>query len=93
MNAAERAELEAYGAEIERTGESFLRQCAAQAEINKLIVKLGRWHRAVTEAEARNPGHELSVRARTIIAGFETELSGWRHVYLAAWRPDRTKPN
>lgn len=43
------AELEALGAEIERTGESIFKELAAQSESETLTIKLNRWRKAVAE--------------------------------------------
>jgi hypothetical protein len=87
------AALEALGLEIRRTGESIWAELGAEAEARKVTARIGRWRRAAAAAEAKNPNDKRLIRAQQIISELEMELSGWRLAHLAAWRPDRTKPN
>src|SRR5690242_13605330 len=82
------AALEAYGAEMERFGESIWLQGAAEHEIKKTTKELARWRSAVTRTETTNPNEPRLHLARTAIAELEGELSHWRFCFLKAWRSD-----
>jgi hypothetical protein len=86
-------ELAAIGRHLRETGECFFRQTMYEEEIHKLTEKLKLWDAAYTRAEKINPDHPLLPRAKTIMAGFATDLDALRYLFLKSWRPDRRRPN
>src|SRR5689334_19484070 len=79
------AALSARGAEMRRTGESYLAQLHYENEIRLRTEKRARLVAAIEKAA---PNHSSVPRAKTILANLDEELSDLRLAFLVSWRPD-----
>jgi len=79
------AALAARGAEMRRTGESYLAQLHYENEILQLAEKRTRLIAAIEKAD---PDHPSIPRARAILTETDAELSELRAALLRAWKPE-----
>jgi uncharacterized protein YdaU (DUF1376 family) len=79
------AELAALGAEMQRTGESYLHQLLCEKEIRLVAEKRARLTAAAAKVRPDDPRQK---RVQKIIATLDAELTDCRFAFLRAWRPD-----